>query len=540
MGSKREKRKARARALQKATAKAQAAKQAHATGQAGTHDVCCAAERAAGKQAQKRIGGGVKRGQLTFEQVDAYRWDIKAIGDMQVPGRIYASEAMMADIRRDKSPEQVANVAHLPGIIDRSMAMPDMHWGYGFPIGGVAAFKRDTGVLSPGGVGYDINCGVRLLRTNLTRGDVSGRVADLASTLHAAIPSGLGSESHRALSERELDEVLEQGASWCVKNGYGTGRDLKVIEERGQMAGADPSLVSERAKNRGRPQMGSLGSGNHFAEVGYVEEVYDEEAAKAYGLFKGQITLMIHSGSRGLGYQICDENLRRMLAASMKYGIHLPDRQLCAAPLTSPEAERYFKEMACAINYAFANRQMMTHFAREAFAGFFGQSAQNLGLDLVYDVCHNIAKWEKHMVDGKLEEVCVHRKGATRAFGPGHADVPLQYRDVGQPVLIPGDMGRYSFVLKGTQKAMDETFGSSCHGAGRRLSRKKAKEVASGRQIFRELQKKGIFVRSDSKRTVAEEIPEAYKDVANVIDVMHGAGLAGKVAKLVPIAVCKG
>jgi tRNA-splicing ligase RtcB (3'-phosphate/5'-hydroxy nucleic acid ligase) len=477
---------------------------------------------------------------LTFEKVDDYRYRIPKTGRMNVPGLIYASRRMMDDIRADKSPEQVANVAQLPGIVGHSLAMPDIHWGYGFPIGGVAAFDADQGVLSPGGVGYDINCGVRLLSTRVDRAEVTDKLEDLSLALHRAIPSGVGSESHRKLSNKELDQVLTRGAEWTIAEGFGRRADLDTMEEGGRFAGARPELVSDRAKSRGRPQLGSLGSGNHFCELGYVAEIYDPDTAEAFGLRDGQLTVMIHSGSRGLGYQVCDDSLRMMLQASSKYGIALPDRQLAAAPLTSPEAERYFGAMACAINFAFANRQMMTHFVRQAMGRFFGVGDPQLGLDLVYDVCHNIAKWEEHEVDGALKRVCVHRKGATRAFGPGHPDVPARYREVGQPVIVPGDMGRYSFVLAGTERAMLETFGSSCHGAGRRMSRKAAKKAAFGRPIFKELRDLGIWVRSDSKATVAEEIPEAYKDVSEVVQVMHGAGIARKVAKLVPLAVVKG
>lgn len=333
---------------------------------------------------------------------------------MRVPGLIYASKSLMDEIRADKSPEQVANVAHLPGIVGYSIAMPDIHWGYGFPIGGVAAFDPDEGVLSPGGVGYDINCGVRLLRTSMDRFALHGELAKLSVALHQAIPSGVGSQSHRKLSNSELEQVLKRGAEWAVSQGYGTARDLTVMEEGGMLQGADPSTVSDRAKERGRPQLGSLGSGNHFCELGYVAEVYDEAAADAFGLRRDQVTVMIHSGSRGLGYQICDESLRMMIRASEKYGIALPDRQLCAAPLRSHEAKEYFSAMACAINFAFANRQMMTHFVRQAMADFFRLEPSSI--ELVYDVCHNIAKWETHMIGGEAKRVCVHRKGATRAY----------------------------------------------------------------------------------------------------------------------------
>jgi tRNA-splicing ligase RtcB (3'-phosphate/5'-hydroxy nucleic acid ligase) len=480
---------------------------------------------------------------IELERVDEFRYRIPKSGGMRVPGLIYASSDLVADIGKDRSPEQVVNVAHLPGILGHSIAMPDIHWGYGFPIGGVAAFDGEEGVLSPGGVGYDINCGVRLLSSRLERAHLGRGVAELATALHRAIPSGVGSKSHRRLSAGELDSVLERGARWAVSQGYGRPDDLAHAEEGGCIEGAEPDEVSERAKERGRPQLGSLGSGNHFCELGYVAEVYDETAATAFGLERDRITVLIHSGSRGLGYQVCDDSLRTMLRAADRYGIHLPDRQLAAAPLASDEARRYRAAMTGAINFAFANRQMMTHFVRETLADFFGArggDGAELGLDLVYDVCHNIAKWETHTVDGSERTVCVHRKGATRAFGPGHPSLPQAYSEVGQPVLVPGDMGRYSFVLAGTERAMAETFGSSCHGAGRRMSRAQAKKSARGRPIFREMEERGIFVRSDSAATVAEEISEAYKDVADVIDVMHGSGIARKVAKLVPLAVVKG
>ena len=477
---------------------------------------------------------------IEFERIDDYRWRIPARSGMNVPGLVFASSEMLGSISGDRSPEQVVNVARLPGIVGNSIAMPDMHWGYGFPIGGVAAFDEDEGVLSPGGVGYDINCGVRLLRTELERDEVVASLEALSSALYRAIPCGVGSQGRVRLSNSELDRVLREGAGWCVRHGYGRGEDLEVIEEHGCMQGADPDRVSQRAKDRGRPQLGSLGSGNHFAELAYVAEIFDPVAAEAFGLREGGVTLMIHSGSRGLGHQTCDDALHRMLKASAKYGIDLPDRQLCAAPLSSPEASDYFAAMACAINFAFANRQMMTHFAREAMAEHFGRSEDALGLQLVYDVCHNIAKWETHEVEGVKRRLCVHRKGATRAFGPGRAEVPERYRALGQPVLVPGDMGRYSYVLRGTEQAMQETFGSSCHGAGRRLSRMRAKKAAQGRHLFDEMRARGVIVKAESKRTVAEELPEAYKDVADVVDVMHGSGIATKVVKLVPLAVVKG
>jgi tRNA-splicing ligase RtcB len=477
---------------------------------------------------------------IAFERIDEWRWRIPRRGAMRVEGLVYATERMLRDIASDKSPEQVVHVAQLPGIVARSIAMPDVHWGYGFPIGGVAAFDAEEGVVSPGGVGYDINCGVRLLSTRIPADGIRDRLETLSLALHRAVPSGVGSESHRRLAPRELERVLREGARWAVGAGYGRAADLEVIEEGGRLAGADPDAVSERAKQRGMPQLGSLGSGNHFCELGEVREIYDEGTARTLGLSAGTVTLMIHSGSRGLGYQVCDDSLQAMLRASERYGIDLPDRQLCAAPLGSAEAARYFAAMTCAVNFAFANRQMLTAFVRSALAEALGGSEESLGLDLVYDVCHNIAKWETHAVDGARRRVCVHRKGATRAFPAGHPEIPERYRTIGQPILIPGDMGRYSFVLVGRPGSMAESFGSSCHGAGRRLSRRAARQAARGRPIFRELAARGIYVRSDSGRTVAEEIPEAYKDVAEVVDVVHGAGLASKVAKLVPLAVVKG
>lgn len=459
---------------------------------------------------------------------------------MRVPGLIFASAKMVGELRSDDSITQVQNVAELPGIIGHAIAMPDIHSGYGFPIGGVAAFDEATGVLSPGGVGYDINCGVRLLGSDIAAEDVTGRLEQLSTIVHRAVPSGIGSKSHHPLSDAELDDVLASGARAVVDRGYGFADDLYTIEEGGRLAGADPTKVSPRAKQRGRPQLGSLGSGNHFCEIGRVAKVYDERAGTAFGLRRDQLTVMIHSGSRGLGHQVCDDSLRSMLRAASKYGISLPDRQLCAAPLGSREAQDYFAAMACAVNFAFANRQMLTHFCREALARFFGRSAEQLGLRLVYDVCHNIAKWETHDVEGRPRRICVHRKGATRAFGPGHADVPSRYRAIGQPVLVPGDMGRCSYVLAGTTQAMRQTWGSSCHGAGRRMSRGRARRLSKGRHIVRELRNRGIWVRSHGKRTLMEEISEAYKDVSEVVDVIVGAGLARKVARLEPLVVVKG
>ncbi len=479
--------------------------------------------------------------QVKLRQVDEYRWEIPREGKMRTRGLIFTSQRMLAKIQEDQSLQQVANVATLPGIEGASLAMPDIHWGYGFPIGGVAAFNLDEGVVSPGGVGYDINCGVRLLRTNLQRPEVEPRIEELVNALFGNIPSGLGSRrKDLKLSAPTLHEVMRYGAGWAVKNGYGSKEDLAHIEAQGQIAGADPELVSDFAQDRGKDQLGTLGSGNHFVEVGHVLEVYDARLAAALGLFRDQVTVIVHTGSRGLGHQVCDDYIKVMLRAAAKYGIELPDRQLCCAPLSSPEGKQYLAAMAAAANFAFANRQMITHWVRESFEQVLHMGPKDLGLELVYDVAHNIAKIEDHHVNGKKKKLCVHRKGATRAFPPGHPETPPAYQQTGQPVLIPGDMGRYSFVLVGTEQALTETFGSTCHGAGREMSRHAALKVAKGRNIVRELAGKGIVVKGAGRGTIDEEIPEAYKDVEAVVAVAHGAGISKKVAKLKPLGVIKG
>ncbi|HEY3174396.1 MAG TPA: RtcB family protein [Candidatus Polarisedimenticolia bacterium] len=478
---------------------------------------------------------------MELVRLDEHRWEIPRRGSMRVPGRIYANERMIGAMREDQALQQVANVAALPGIVNYSIAMPDMHWGYGFPIGGVAAFDMESGVISPGGVGYDINCGVRLLRSSLKVEQVSHRMTDLVNALFRNIPSGVGSARRDIkLSHDEVRRVLEAGAAWAVRSGFGRPEDLEHVEAGGRIPGPDTDAVSDRALERGRAQLGTLGSGNHFGEIQRVAEIHDEQAASALGLFEGQVAVTLHSGSRGLGYQVCDDYLQVMLEAARRYGIELADRQLCCAPLGSPEAKRYMGAMAAAANFAFANRQMMTHWVRQTFESVLGMGPAELGLDVVYDVCHNIAKVETHVVGGVEKKLCVHRKGATRAFPPGHPETPAAYRSVGQPVLIPGDMGRYSYVLVGTMGAFRETFGSTCHGAGRRMSRSAAARGARGRPILRELADRGIIVRSESRATLLEEIPEAYKDVAEVVDVVHGAGIARKVARLVPMGVIKG
>ena len=478
---------------------------------------------------------------VPIEQVDETRWRIPRHGKMRVDGIVYASAPMMEQIRQDESLQQVANVAQLPGILSASLAMPDIHWGYGFPIGGVAAMDAEEGVVSPGGVGYDINCGVRLMRTAVTEEEVRPRLRQLVTQLFQHVPTGMGAgRKDLRLTKSDMQGVMEQGAHWAVKKGLGTERDLEVLEEGGRIDGADPGLISDRALERGQPQLGSLGSGNHFAEIQYVSEIYDEEAARAFGLFKGQVTVMIHSGSRGFGHQVCTDHLKAMLDASARYGIELPDRQLCCAPIHSPEAKRYFGAMAAAANFAFANRQVMSHWARESFMAALEMGPREVGMETVYDVCHNIAKFETFEMDGKKVRACVHRKGATRAYPPGHPQVPKVYREVGQPVMIPGDMGRYSYVLAGSERAYAETFGSTCHGAGRQLSRKAAKKVAKGRRLLEELADKGVIVMAAGMGTVAEEMPEAYKDVSDVVDVVDRAGLSRKVAQLRPMGVVKG
>ena len=477
---------------------------------------------------------------MRVERIDEYRWRVPREGGMRTEGLIFADAELMRDLEGDQSVQQVANVAHLPGIVGPAIAMPDIHWGYGFPIGGVAAFDEEEGVVSPGGVGYDINCGVRLLVAPLGIADVRPRLAQLVDTLFATIPSGVGaSRSDVKLGRRDLERVLSQGARWAVEQGYGFPGDLEAIEANGELPAADPDAVSERAKERGKSQLGTVGSGNHFVEVGYVAETFDAAVAQRLGLEPGRLTVFIHSGSRGLGYQVCDDSLDGMIRAAAKYAIPLPDRQLCCAPLDSPEARTYWGAMNAAANYAFANRQLMAHYARLALGKVFGPDAAER-TRLVYDVCHNIAKHETHEVDGRSRRLCVHRKGATRAFPPGHAELAPQFRDIGQPVLIPGDMGRYSYVLVGTAGAFRETFGSSCHGAGRRLSRHKAKQLARPRNIPKELEARGIVVRAATRATVDEEMPEAYKDVARVVDVVHAAGIGRKVAQLRPVGVVKG
>lgn len=482
----------------------------------------------------------IKREHLKKVSNTKYMIEIGTIPGMNVPGIIYASEKMIPKILMDKSPTQVANVATLPGILKASMAMPDIHWGYGFPIGGVAAFDIEKGVISPGGVGYDINCGVRLLRTNFKKEEIENKIDEILNKLFSNIPSGVGSSGKLRLGQKDLDDVMVKGVKWAIEKGFGRPEDLETIEENGSMKGADPNAVSSRAKERGSPQLGTLGAGNHFLEIQVVEEIYNEDLAKAMGLFKGQITVLIHTGSRGLGHQVATDYIEVMLNAARKYGIKLVDKQLAAAPFNSPEAKRYFSAMVGAANYAWVNRQLITHWTRETFKDVFKRSDRDMGLEIVYDVAHNIAKVEEHTVDGKKTKVVVHRKGATRAFPPNHTELPQKYKSIGQPVLVPGDMGRYSFVLVGTNKAMSETFGSTCHGAGRVMSRSEALREEDANGIINTLNKRGIKIKAESRKTIVEESPDAYKDVQDVVDVLHEEGISTKVAKLRPIAVMKG
>jgi tRNA-splicing ligase RtcB len=469
-------------------------------------------------------------------------YEIPQIGEMRVPGRIYASPELMESAKQDESLRQVMNVAHLPGIVVASLAMPDFHWGYGFPIGGVAAFDLKDGVVSPGGVGYDINCGVRLLRTGLALDDVKEGIRDLARQIFRDVPAGVGRDGAAQVPSRaEGERLVVEGARWAVERGYGSEEDLSRIEEGGRIEGARPDAVPARAWERGLSQIGSLGSGNHFLEIQVVEEVFLPEVAKRLGLEAGTIAVAIHSGSRGFGHQICEESLTAMVRAAARYGISLPDRQLCCAPLGSPEADRYLAAMAAAANFAFVNRQVMAGVVGKALARATGRSPADLAIRLVYDVCHNIAKFETHEVDGVDRKLCVHRKGATRALPPGHPLVPEAYRDLGQPVLVPGDMGRASFVLVGNARASKATFASTCHGAGRRHSRAAMKRMLRGRDLEREMREKhGVVVMAHSRDGIVEEMPEAYKDVTEVVEVMERAGISDKVVRLRPLACIKG
>ncbi len=483
----------------------------------------------------------VKKSDLV--RISEYVWEIPMSfrSDMRVPARIYASDELLGLIFGDRSLEQLVNTAAMPGVVKWVLVMPDAHQGYGPPIGGVVPTRYPDGVISPGAVGYDINCGVRLMASDLLAKEVEDEIDGLITALYNNIPSGVGKGGGaRKVSPREMDEVMVKGAAWAVKAGYGRPEDLERLEEGGAMEGADPSAVSQRAKQRGGPQLGTLGSGNHFIELQQVDVVYDEEVADAFRLFQGQLVVSIHSGSRGFGHQVCSDYVKSLQSAVRKYNIELPDRQLVCAPLDSPEGRQYYGAMKCAANYAWANRQSMAGLARQSFEQILAGKVKDFDLHTVYDVCHNVAKIEEHVVDGETMKLCVHRKGATRAFGPGHPEVRPVYRDIGQPVLVPGDMGTASYVLVGTTDAMEESFGTTAHGAGRTMSRTAAKKKIWGQDLRDELEQRGIRVRAGSMAGLAEEAPDAYKDIDAVIEVVHGAGLARKVARLRPLAVMKG
>jgi tRNA-splicing ligase RtcB len=477
-----------------------------------------------------------------MNKINDYEWEIPKSfrEDMRVPVRVFASRQLLDDVMRDRSLEQAVNSATLPGLVGYVVVMPDMHQGYGFPIGGVAATRYPTGVISPGAIGYDINCGVRLLASQVEYEAAEPWLDDLASALDHFCPSGVGTKGHLRLTPQQLDKVLAQGSHWTKRQGYATEDDLRRTEETGRLEGADPDDVSPRAKKRGIPQLGTLGAGNHFIEVDIVDRVFDPEAAEIMGLQEGFLAVQIHCGSRGFGHQVCTDYVRDFQAAVQRYGIKLPDRELVCAPLDSPEGKAYLSAMRCAANYAFANRQMLAHNARQAFESVLAGKVSDWGLRQVYDIAHNMGKIETHEIDGKPVEVCVHRKGATRAFGPGYPGLPAEYLKIGQPVLVPGSMGTASWVLTGTAESMSRSFGSSCHGAGRMMSRSKAKKTVRGDQLKQSLEREGIRIRAGSLPGLAEEAPQAYKDVDAVVKTVTGAGIANKVARLVPVAVVKG
>lgn len=480
--------------------------------------------------------------QRDFERVSEYVWELPQAYDarMQVPARIFGNEVVFEGAFGDRSVEQLVNVAMLPGIVKYAMAMPDMHQGYGFPIGGVAAFDAREGIVSPGGVGYDINCGVRMLAASLDLAEIEPFLQDLAMELYRTCPSGVGGDGAVKLSHAQLDRVLEEGAGWAKKAGYGTEDDLEHTESRGCLPLASAAAVPDRAKSRGMPQMGSLGSGNHFLEIDVVDAVYDPDTARAFGLHEQQVVIQIHCGSRGLGHEVCSQYLRALQDAPRRYGITVPDRELVAAPVDSQEGRSYMAAMAAAANYAFVNRQVLAHFARLAFERVLAGKVARWDLAPVYDVTHNIAKVEEHEVNGRKRSLIVHRKGATRAFPAGHPDLPEIFQLTGQPVLVPGSMGTASYVLAGAPAGLDLTFGSSCHGAGRTMSRSAATRKVRGEEVRAELARQGVVVRAHSMRGLAEEAPLAYKDVDLVVDSVEGAGIARKVVRVHPVAVIKG
>ncbi len=477
-----------------------------------------------------------------LQPISAYEWEIPVTfrPDMRVPVRVFASEALLEGVLRDKSLEQAVNASTLPGLVKAVLVMPDMHQGYGFPIGGVAATRFPEGVVSPGGIGYDINCGVRLLGSRIPYEAGKPHLGDLATALSQYCPSGVGTGGHQRLSSREVEDVCRKGSRWAKEKGFASDQDLIRTEDGGQIPGADPARISPRALKRGSEQVGSLGAGNHFIEIDLVDEVFDDRAARAMRIEAGTLALQIHCGSRGLGHQVCSDYVQSLQSAVQKYKIQLPDRSLVCAPMDSPEGEAYLAAMACAANYAFANRQVLSHYAREAFENVLAGRVDNWHLHLVYDVAHNIGKIEVHSVDGKEIEVCVHRKGATRAFGPGNQELPGDYRKIGQPVLVPGSMGTSSWVLRGTEAAMERSFGSSCHGAGRVMSRSQAKKKIWGEDLLQQLRGKGIQIQAGSMAGLAEEAPAAYKDVDLVVETVTEAGITAKVARLKPLVVIKG
>jgi len=468
-------------------------------------------------------------------------WELPRSAEMIVPGKIFASKKLLPAIFRDKALNQVINVAHLPGIQKYSIAMPDIHWGYGFPIGGVAAMDIDTGVISPGGVGYDINCGVRFIKTDLSFPDIDKKLPQLVTSLFGAIPAGVGSKnSIPALDLHQLEKVLREGAKWSIRNGFGKDDDLESIEDYGCLKEADPEKISPKAFKRGSNQLGTLGSGNHFIEIGRIHDIYEENTADKFGLRKNQIIIMIHTGSRGIGHQICDDYVYKMVQNFPKLKFTLPDRQLACAYINSQLGEDYYQAMACAANFAWANRQIIMSKVERTLEKILRISSRDLGFQMIYDVCHNIAKFEDHEIDGSIKRVCVHRKGATRAFGPGSNTLAEKYRETGQPVIVPGDMGTESYLCTGTDKAMHETFGSSCHGAGRLMSRHKARKRSSVQQVMQELSSKQIRVKAASNKTLVEEMSSAYKNVSEVVYTMSDAGIVRKVVRSIPLGVIKG
>jgi tRNA-splicing ligase RtcB len=477
-----------------------------------------------------------------LKKISEYEWEIPKSfrADMRVPVRLFATRRLLEAVMDDNSLQQAVNAATLPGLVGQVVVMPDMHQGYGFPIGGVAATRYPDGVISPGSIGYDINCGVRLLASQIEYEAVRERMDEIASSLDQHCPSGVGVSGLVRISEAELERVCVEGAQWALKQGYADPDDLLRTEEGGRLEGADPSKVSKRARERGRPQLGTLGAGNHFIEVDVVDQVYDPRAAQVMGLREGNLVVQIHCGSRGFGHQICSDYVEDFQAAVRRYNIRLPDRELVCAPLNSPEGQAYLAAMRCAANYAFANRQVLAHHARKAFEEVFAGKVRDWRLRQVYDIAHNMGKIETHLVDGQPVKVCVHRKGATRAFGPGAPGLPPEYQDIGQPVLVPGSMGTASWVLVGTQASMEQSFGSTCHGAGRVMSRARAKKEVRGEKLRQDLEAEGIRVRAGSMAGLAEEAPMAYKDVDAVVETVSGAGIAHKVARLVPVAVVKG